>query len=481
MGSSLVRVAATAFGAWALVAACGGAHKTTGAGDPQTEASANGTPASADPADAGAPDAGAPDAGVSPDAGRAAYPFGTPGPWPAAPRTVFGPSQGFDEPIVDVSTDEAQNLWAVTRDALFLLRPGDSRARKYTQADGLHLDNALSPGITAVCGGAPGEAFVGYQGADDIIDTQHDPLRFKGKLDRVVLQADGGLVVTHYDVHNNDVVGLDANGNVIRLPDGGVDPELTDWSFNEDRSVRRFLYDHLYHRGALYVGYNHGVARFEAGRADPITGFDYADHIHPVVTDAKGVDRMGDWNALALDPSTRTDRKGNAATGMLWMGGRWTGGAATWTPSLFAWARNALNPFWLAFSTVPVFPVAPGHDVYIFGIAALSDGTVYFGSFIGLGLARWRDREGFHYLSPQGDLGLPGEEILDLQRLPDDTVLIQQYSGVYRWNPRPEPRGQLMGAVTGLPGTPRRLYVDSMLSPPAIWIATDGGIALVRP
>lgn len=483
MSSSLFRAAVAALGAWALVAACGGDRKTSGAGEaPETSADGGApTPDGADP-HAGAPDTGAADAGAPLDTGWAASPFGTPGPWPTTPRTLFGPAQGFDEPaIVDVSTDEAQNLWAVSHGALFLLRPGESRARKYTQADGLRLDNAMPPGITAVCGGAPGEAFVGYQGADDISDTQRDPLRFKGKLDRVVLQSDGSLAVTHYNVHNDDLVGLDANGDVIRLPDGGLDPELTDWSFNEDRSVRRFLYDHLYHRGALYVGYNHGVARFEAGRPDPTTGFDYADHIHPVVTNAKGTRRMGDWNALALDPSTRTDRNGNAATGMLWMGGRWTGGAATWTPGLFAWARNALNPFWLAFQSVPVFPVAQGDDVFIFGIAALSDGTVYFGSFIGLGLARWSEREGFHYLSPQRDLGLPGAEILDLQRLPDDTVLIQQDSGVYRWNPKPEPRGQLMGGIAGLPGTVRRLYVDSMVSPTAIWVATDRGIALVRP
>ncbi len=397
MRSVLFRASVAFFGAWALIAACSGSRKTTA--DP------NAGSQSADP-----PPEGPLTTADPPDSGAAAYPFGTAGPWPAAPATAFGAAQGFDElPIVDVSTDEAQNVWAVSHGALYLWRPGEARARKYTAADGLTLDNALPPGITAVCGGAPGEAFVGYEGAP-VVDPQHDPLRFKGKLDRVLLKADGTLAVTHYNVHNNDLVGLDSNGNVIRLPDGGVDPELTDWSFNEDRTVIRFLYDHLYHRGELYVAYTHGVARFEAGKPDPISGFDYVDHIHPVVTNAQGTQRMGDWNGLALDPSTRTDHLGNPATGALWMGGRWTAGAATWTPGLYAWGRNELNPFYVAFTSPPVFAVAQGDDVYIDGVAALSDGSVYFGSLIGLGIARWRAKEGFQYLSPQSDLGLPGSE-----------------------------------------------------------------------
>jgi hypothetical protein len=472
---SFLRASAAIFGAWALIAACSGGKGTNssgeGSGAPQGFA---GRTASADPLDAGTAPADVQDSEEVP------FPFGTSGPWPTAPVSAFGAAQGFDElPIVDVSTDEAQNLWAVSHSALYLWRPGESRARKYTAADGLHLDNAMPPGITAVCGGAPGEVFVGYQGAP-IVDPQHDALRFKGKLDRALLEADGSLAVTHYDVHNNDLVGMDSSGNVIRLADGGIDPELTDWSFNEDRTVIRFLYDHLYHRGELYVAYTHGVGRFRAGKPDPVSGFDYVDHIHPVVANAKGTNRMGDWRALALDPSTRTDYAGKPAEGVLWMGGRWTAGAATWTPGLYAWGRNELNPFYVAFTSPPVFPVPQGEDVFIDGIAALSDGSVYFGSLIGLGIARWRAKEGFIILSPQRDLGLPGDEILDLQRLPDDTVLVQQSGGIFRWNPQPEPRGQLSGPLAGIPGSIQRIYIDPMVSPAAAWIATDAGIALLR-
>jgi hypothetical protein len=332
---------------------------------------------SVDKPDAAEPDGGAPDGG---NLWEGSIEFGTPGPWPTAPVTLYGSAQGIQESnIVDVGTDEAQNLWAATHEAIYVMRPGESRFGRYTAADGLSLANAFSPGITALTGGAPNEAFVGYQGSE-VIDPQHDADRFRGKLDRVQLQPDGTLKVTFYNVHNNDALGFDENGEVIRLPDGSPDPQYTDWSYNENRTVLRFLYDHVFHRGSLYVGYNHSVGRIDAGRPDPLYGFDYADHVHPDVTNSEGTKRMGDWNALGLDPFPRTTKDGELRDGMLWMGGRWTAGARHWTPGLWEWTSYRENPFRYAFTSPPVFPVAEGDDVYLVGIAALGDGTVYFAS-----------------------------------------------------------------------------------------------------
>jgi hypothetical protein len=413
--------------------------------------------------------------------------FGTPGPWSAEEVSLFGAAQGLDEAVVDASTDEAEYLWVVSRGALYLMRPGETSFQKFTGADGLFIANAMPPGITAVCGGAPGEVFVGYRGAD-IDDVQTNPERFKGKLDRALLHADGSLQVTHYDIHNNDAVGFDSEGNVIRLPNGKVDPQYTDWSFHEDRTVERFLYDHLDHRGTLYIGYNHGVGRIDAGKVDPITGFDYADHVHPMVINSQGTQRMGAWRALALDPMIRKDRKGRDASSILWMGGRWTAGAATWTPSLYDWTSNPRNPLWVGFSSPPVFPVAEGDDVYILGIAPLSDGTVLFASgpgdwgFTPLGIARMRGGEATVYLSPESDLGLPSRDIVDMQRLPDDTVLIALRSdGLWRWNPNPAPKGQAPARIAGLPSQQiLRVYVDRMVNPTAVWVSTGNGLALLR-
>lgn len=414
------------------------------------------------------------------------FEFGTPGPWPTSPLTIFGAEQGLTEPILEASTDEAQNIWAVSHEALYLLRPGQARFRRYTAEDGLWLHNAEPPGITAVTGGAAGEAWVGYQGAD-VEDTQNDPLRFRGKLDRVVLQPDGSLRVVHYDVHNNDAVGFDENGEVIRLPDGKVDPQYTDWSYNENRTVRRFLYDHLYNPGTLYVGFNHGVSRIEPERYDPVHGFDFADHIHPVVRDRGGTQRMGDWRALALDPVEREHPKtGERRRGMLWMGGKWTAGAMSWTPSLFDWTRNERNPFWIAFSAPPVFPVEDGEPVHLSGIAAMGDGSVYFASgpgssgFAPLGLARWKQGEGLSWLSPES-IGLPSPEIIDLQRLPDETLLIlTQSDGLWRWEPAPVPDGVLLGQIELPTRRLSRLYVDQMVDPPAVFVGSDAGVLLLR-
>ncbi len=416
--------------------------------------------------------------------------FTGPGPWPTAPLTLFDGTQGLDPDVVDVSTDEDQNIWAVSHNALYLLQPGQKKFKQYTDADGLHVANAMYPGITAVAGGGPGEVFVGYQGTD-VIDPQKDPqwMKDKGKVDRVLLQPDGKLKVTHYDVHNNDAVGFDAQGNVILGPNGFADPQYTDWSFHEDRSVKRFLYDHIYHRGTLYVGYNHGVARFEAGHIDPVTSFDYADHLHPVVYNDKGTQRMGDWRGLAIDPAPRKTKSGEWALGTLWVGGRWTGGAITWTPSLFAWARNELNPFWQAFSGPPIWPVNNGDDIYIDGIAPLSDGSVFFASgqgnaqgFSARGLAHWLGGKRFEYLQPHADLSLPNDEIVDLQRLPDDTLLLSMdWAGVWRWNPRPFPKGLKVAQISGLPSMQvRRIYVDAMVVPTAVYLATPAGAVMLR-
>src|SRR5438874_798669 len=60
-----------------------------------------------------------PDGGVVPDGGTAIH-FGGPGPWPIA-NAVYGAADGIREsPVVGMSTDEAQNIWIATRQALYL-------------------------------------------------------------------------------------------------------------------------------------------------------------------------------------------------------------------------------------------------------------------------------------------------------------------------------------------------------------------------
>ncbi|MHB8879485.1 MAG: hypothetical protein ACYC8T_37810, partial [Myxococcaceae bacterium] len=92
--------------------------------------------------DAGADAGDAGDAGV--DAGDAGPPdsgpvFGGPGPWPLTNRS-YGLEHGIlESPVVGTSTDETQNLWVATHEALYLLEPGQTRFRRYDADDGLHL------------------------------------------------------------------------------------------------------------------------------------------------------------------------------------------------------------------------------------------------------------------------------------------------------------------------------------------------------
>jgi hypothetical protein len=394
------------------------------------------------------------------------------GQWASSTPTLYGDAQGLMEEIVDASADEAKNIWAVSNSALYVMRAGQTSFRRYTDADGLHLANAEPPGIMTVAGGHANEGFVGYNGAD-ITDTQNDPLRTKGKMDHVGLNADGSLAVTHIDIHNDDYVVGNEN----------------DFTYNEDRGARRMLYDHSFHPGTLYIGWNHGVTRMDWGHNDPTSGLPYADHVHPVVYNLGGTEMMAEWRALALDP---TPREGHAP-GVLWMGGEFTAGAIDWTPVLYDWSRNERNPFIEAFGPSdpslslsdlpPVFPVAQAADpVNIRGIAITHDGTVWFASGpqwnpptdAMLGIATWNGA-GFNYIDP-GSIGLPTREIIDMVAMPDDTLAIGTTEGLFCY----DPATHVLTPVNGLPSNQiNHLWVDTSVTPAALYVATPAGVAIL--
>src|SRR5438132_12488696 len=112
-----------------------------------------------------APDAGAVDAGP-PDAGPDPHSIGGlgSGPFSADPLVIYGSGQGLLEPPISASVDEAENLWVVSHDALYLMAPRAKVFRRYTAQDGLHYGSGYteSPTITLVEGGADGECCGGY-------------------------------------------------------------------------------------------------------------------------------------------------------------------------------------------------------------------------------------------------------------------------------------------------------------------------------
>src|SRR5947207_2074018 len=225
-------------GKWTLAvallgAACAKSHGTD-PGNPVIIPPDAGPVADAGPVDAGPPDAGPPDGGP-PDAG-APTKFTGPGPWPIK-NVEYGYADGIQEmPVIGVTTDEKQNLWVATHSVLYLMRPSDTKFRRYdTSNSDLHLPGnpaaacddsygthkpcpngaAANPGISEIVGGGPdeaskmeGEVFVGYYGHHDWNrpddGTWTDPWMHSGKLDRVRLKPDGSLEVIRFDMVSNN-------------------------------------------------------------------------------------------------------------------------------------------------------------------------------------------------------------------------------------------------------------------------------------
>src|SRR5262245_19375380 len=117
--------------------------------------------------DRATPDGGAPGAGPGSGAPRDVGP----GPWPLDDLVLYGPAAGLDQPLIDATPDDGQNIWAASHERLYLLRPHASGFVAYTAAHGLHIGPFVAPDgapaatvLTAIAGGAAGQVFVGYYG-----------------------------------------------------------------------------------------------------------------------------------------------------------------------------------------------------------------------------------------------------------------------------------------------------------------------------
>jgi hypothetical protein len=437
--------------------------------------------------------------------------FGTQGPWPAE-NVIYGAADGIEEsPVVGMTTDEAQNRWVATQDALYLLKPGDTTFHRYDEHDGLHLGGnkvhycngrqiptdrpcssgiegwgyGVDPAIQAIVGGGEGEVFVGYHGIHtpnlDCAsngDNQDwcDPYRHTGKIDRVRLNADGTLTVARLD--------LVANNHGAEY-----------W---HDRDIRRLVFDHFVNKHTLYAGTEHGVTMLLPDKFRlPNDGewFDaaykewMADHLHarvckgvPCVPGSEANQRMGDWNGLALD-----------ADGNLWHAGKWTAGLITFVPDPVNWYGRNGAAFAKAFGdpydgpgsgNPPVFEVATeGDNVYLNAVSVCPDGTVWFGSDgpdgVSESVASFDGRRFQYYQA--SDLGLPERSVKDLVCLPDGRVVLASYSsGLSVYDPATK-TSKPITAGNGIPSNRiLSLEVDRMPSPFTLHVATAGGAAALR-
>ncbi|MFL5400039.1 MAG: WD40 repeat domain-containing protein [Myxococcales bacterium] len=391
-----------------------------------------------------------------------------------------------------MTTDGAQNRWVATHQALYLLRPGDKTFHRYDARDGLHLAGnpvtycdtwaprpsclsgaAVSPGITEITGGGPGEVFVGYAGHDDGTEDFNDPNRHTGKLDRVRVDASGAIAVQRLDLVNSSTA-----------------------QFWHDRTVQRLVYDRA--RKELYVGTNHGIDRLQPDRyRDPKPGEWFlnvthewlSDHLHPRVCfhaactgdESKDDQRMGDWRGIALAPD-----------GDLWVAGKWTAGKIRWTSDLSAWhARPGHEAYAFNFgdpydpstgANPPVFkPPREGDPVSMSAVAVAKDGTVWFASDSlsrdpSYGLASF-DGKSFHYFAVR-TAGV--SRARDLVALPDGRVAIASPVGISLWDPSSGKTTLVAGSALLPSDDVVRLELDTSVDPPSLHVSTSSGAAVLR-
>ncbi len=442
-----------------------------------------------------------------------------------------------DEPVSAADGGVTQNLWIATNSALYLMKPGDQTLKRFDERDGLHLQgNAVEycadqfftdgdkncrfgaagdPGIASIVGGGPNEVFVGYWSTHDWSSpndgTWFDLYRHSGKLDRVRLQPDGTLEVVRFDM---------VSGNSP--------------AFWHDRTAYRMVYDHFVHKHELYVGTEHGVDKFSPDKYFPPNKswpfvdnlYWMSDHLHPVTCkgqyctgdDGKDTQMMGDWRGLAI-----------SSDGDLWVGGKFSAGKITYVPEnaemkadgtpdpegTTGWFQRGGNAYkfslgfqfcgtngkvsvwqasggWTPTScspqsgTPPVFwPPNPGDPVGISAVTETRDGKSWwasgpFGSDPAYGIASFDGRR-FTYFDPIRDAGMLEANVADMLALPDGRlVLAAPTTGLTFWDPSKKTH-VAMRAGQGIPDDHIvSLELDTMVSPPALHVATRGGAAVLR-
>jgi hypothetical protein len=369
-------------------------------------------------------------------------------PWPATDIVTYGAANNLQGPIIDANVDDAQNIWAVSPDALYLLRPGQASFLRYTADDGLHIvpfvDPAGNPAvsnITAVAGARGGEAYVGYYGyeSDDrFADTLAQ--RQLGQADRVVVGSDGKLqVVVRYEFR------CDAEHS-------------TCW---EDRSVRRMLYAHSgAAAGHLFIGFDHGVTH--------LFNDQFGDHIHVETWYVSPVylgEKMGEQYGLFVLPD-----------GKLWTAGAYGVGDQNWNPDPPSWVQGSFQYALTLFTDSHDLNVVDGYREDNRGVAVTPDGTVWFAT-LRQGLVSWNPASGTYSTVKRWSApGLDGQWFLDLAADPDGTLWLVTFDGQLL---RFDPATAAVRTVSDVSNV-NRVWVDATVTPRAVYVSMAGGLAVIH-
>jgi hypothetical protein len=391
------------------------------------------------PTDLGSAPTGGEDAGTPPDMMRV-YP---------AIDTKYGAAEGLVPPIADVSADEAGNLWAAGREALFLLTPNATRWVSFGPAEGIHVEpftdvagNQTKTWVTAVAGARPNEVYVGYYGYEGG-DPFYDPIELKrlGNADRVTYDpASGTITVKRYEFHCQSAASKC-------------------W---ENRSVRRALFVHTgAAAGHVFFGFNHGVSHVY----NDIIG----DHIHPEIAwrmpDGTLQTRYGEQRGLAITPA-----------GELWTASRYGVGLFRWEPDPVKWVTTKYRMVFSIYTDDHGVILPNGFRDENRAAAVGPDGRAWFASAT-RGLTSFGPRESLSTLTQWagGDSGIP-LELNDVVADPDGTIWIVTMDGRLL---RLDPTTKTVRQHPGVSGAVR-IQLDPLTTPRSLYVATNDGVVVIR-
>lgn len=346
------------------------------------------------------------------------------GPWPTTELVTMGGGEGLSGEIMGVGVDTGQNVYVVSRDALHIRRVGQSRFSRHARnTDGLRDFPMLS-----VAGGAPGVAYVGYQGIHGPDPDQDPPeMRRTGDAQQINLTSSGFDAIT-WRTHNSNT------------PVSG--------KYDHSRTIHEIVVPRRGKAaGEVFLGTEHGVVRYQ--------GEYYVDHVH-IDTMVGGSQRFGDTKALTV-----TD------DGVMWYGNFWRFGGRPWHPRLREWYET----HWI----YPSHAYGGAEDRNFHeGIGVDSKGHVWVAARTH-GLAHLE-------IAPNGRsaklhrLGAPSTDFTDLVVDTNDTLWVASDAGLHRY----DPSSRSWTRLSGVSGSVRDLFLDDTVTPRALYIATRSNVYVYR-
>ena len=366
---------------------------------------------------------------------------------PPPPEVTWGAESGLTGPILDVSTDDAGNVWAIRTDTLYVKTPSATSFAAFGNADGLHVEpftavdgSAAVTTLTAVAGARANELYLGYYGYEGSTDPSSDTDAQKalGNGDHITFDPASGRIT------------------VLRYQFKCVVESFHCW---EDRSVRRIVVGHSgVAAGHAFFGFNHGTTHVW----NDVLG----DHVHPEVIWVNGTTTLthyGECQALALNDD-----------GTLWIGNHWGFGLMNWNPDPIAWTTAKFKFAYTTYTADHSLEVPWGYAEDNRAAGVTPDGTMWLASYSN-GLSSWNPTTSITTMRHwSGTPGVPTDSIVDLVADTDGTLWMIVHGALLHMDPA-------TGAITASAiQDAHRMYIDKTTNPRGLYIARESGVTVMH-